>query len=1845
MPDLNELRRLADTERAKRDETARALGVERAKLVALRAEAASLARRLDRESPAQRKRQGALARAIADSETRVEALGKARASARDTLAGIYGRFEPVTDPRKAITALDARFPILLFPVRLETRFVTRPGLEAQVRQLLVRVYPDDCLVDTFDPDLSDNEVKNLRRYWCSIWAAGGDQGLERSAWRELGAAHGAGRAMYLTKQYAPLAGSDPVPARASSAEVILAIALDAPIATAAEKNAIAAYWTAVWRAGRNQTAVTTAFNALVGAVGAARADEVRRLLVPFNIGDRPQAGADRATLPVSSVFVVLTPVAAAAVKRQAWTRAPEAALLPDRFVLIGESGAEHIELLGGVITQPLAVGPDPLAPQPEQFSSVDGDLSVPEPMRWMTDFEAALKAGMAFRVTLTPRQAAEGFDRLYVLGVRLAADHDRGRQELEGLLRHHAGSQSGFALIPQGTPTNNSEEGSSGWARVQEADDLFEVARLAQAGQSQFDATATAPYAKRDGLLLAEALGIDAEVLQDVPNADGSDQAEARAMNAALWPATLGYGMDTQLSSAFSAATIERTRRHFIDRVSGRGVVPAVRIGKQPYGILPTTAFGRMNWLGEGYFASLRDLLFTVGRDYWDTFAANAPRVGKASSNPQQQLLDIIGLHPSSVEFHLNVVDSADRIWNQSRFYKWRQAKLEAELRKEIDRGMALLRSLGYKGPEPEIVSKFFAYVHGPMTRPVIDTPPLSETEELTLCTDDGRNYIQWCREKARTAFDDLRQQKGFSAGKTPDALLYHMLRHALQLGYHNAAVGLHQVNGLLAPAEAAQAYREPAFVHIADRGVEQASDSRYQFLYARQPAITGAPGMTVAEFIPSWLPAAGATSVLSDQIEALGVLEHADTASLERAFAEHIDVCSYRWDAWTLGLVNERLHQLRRPNGDAAARRQGLYLGAFGWIEGLKPDPAAWPEPSLGEEATRIFQKPGETRLQRDPANGGHVLAPSLNHAVTAAVLRSGYLQNATPGTPSLLAVDLSSSRVRIALQFIEGIRNGQPLGALLGYQLERRLHDRHAEAEMDRFIYQIRKAFPLMAKRIAESVEAGADTASIQSVEARNVCDGMLLLEHVRGSEVKTYPWGKSLDPAGPTEQGIIDQEVAVLFEIQDAIADVAVGESIHQVMIGNAERGAAAMDAYSKGGFPPEPDVVTTPRTGLSVTHRVGLHLPVDAAAPGGATPRGQSEPALDRFLGTTLPPLADIAVAVTAKNAPPGSAAADLAVGMDALGLRPIDLLYLLDAGSEPAMNELDDRILHHVISTNGLCPDASVMIRYTAPVTGKKTVFEVTPLVASLRALLLGARPLKPSDAMLQNEATPDADSAVTVPPAFVTAAQTNVGQLRTDAATLLAVLDPLALPAATIAAIMAGIDAAFDSFIALVLNAGLCGVALAGAGPILRARSDWFTLIRGNAKKVADRWQAKLAACDVQRAIGADPGNSNLMRVQALERAEREISTAYTDPIPNTPGPYIAIVDARRVTFVAATAQVDAVRVSAATTLNALWTAWRATFAARPGIDLTVEDTSGEEAQLRLLVREMQRLVKSLADEVDKRIAKAGGFVADAVTAAGARKAELLIEAGKALLGEGFRMIPRFTLSADQADEWQNAFDGGPAQTAHLAAGHDFPVDDWMYGLARVRTKIHDLENVIHLAGAFGTSEPVLAPAQFPFDSTEPWLAMELPPAFDIAKATDHLLYTASYPGGVFDKNAAAFGGLLLDEWTEVIPHTSETAGLAFNYDRPSHEPPQTMLLVTPATVGERWSWDDLRESIPETFALARKRAVEPRDIAATALARILPATLMAFTTHAISISSELRPATVALSAMAVRDA
>jgi len=120
----------------------------------------------------------------------------------------------------------------------------------------------------------------------------------------------------------------------------------------------------------------------------------------------------------------------------------------------------------------------------------------------------------------------------------------------------------------------------------------------------------------------------------------------------------------------------------------------------------------------------------------------------------------------------------------------------------------------------------------------------------------------------------------------------------------------------------------------------------------------------------------------------------------------------------------------------------------------------------------------------------------------------------------------------------------------------------------------------------------------------------------------------------------------------------------------------------------------------------------------------------------------------------------------------------------------------------------------------------------------------------------------------------------------------------------------------------------------------------------------------------------------------------------------------------------------------------------------------------------------------------------------------------------------------------------------------------------------------------------------------------------------------ERLAYVAFVRAG-YDPSAARCG-LLLDEWPELVPGTDVISGVTFNFDRPSSQPPQAMLLAVPPVMTGSWRWDDLVATLTETLDAAKSRAVEPAQIDASSYAQFLPATLMAVTLYQITIATNL---------------
>lgn len=102
--------------------------------------------------------------------------------------------------------------------------------------------------------------------------------------------------------------------------------------------------------------------------------------------------------------------------------------------------------------------------------------------------------------------------------------------------------------------------------------------------------------------------------------------------------------------------------------------------------------------------------------------------------------------------------------------------------------------------------------------------------------------------------------------------------------------------------------------------------------------------------------------------------------------------------------------------------------------------------------------------------------------------------------------------------------------------------------------------------------------------------------------------------------------------------------------------------------------------------------------------------------------------------------------------------------------------------------------------------------------------------------------------------------------------------------------------------------------------------------------------------------------------------------------------------------------------------------------------------------------------------------------------------------------------------------------------------------------------------------------------------------------------------------------------GVLVDEWTEVVPNTRETTAITFQLDPPDACAPQSVLVAVPPVPGVDWTQDTLRQVLEETLDLAKLRAVDAETLGE--VAQYIPALYLAFNARDAAVSTDFAPLT-----------
>lgn len=1780
----------------------------RGQLAAVRRKAARLAAEIE----SLRARIEAVRRGAADAdEDELEAqLGQARQEFGETTGRADALAEDLAERLADLYEDDPEAPLELLagdqPVALlPVRLETR----FDDGQLLVRVYPDEVHVDSHEPALTDDEHHWGRRFWKRVQEA-----------------------------------CDP---EASAAA--LDLEPDDPLADDPD--------------ARHAALVERAWDGLAERFGYRRATWIQQAVAPDE-ADQLLAGPVEPGADVPGLS------------------------FPD------DGDGEVVNATwSGPVREPLAVGPAPdvVAGRPEDADEPDG--VVDEGMGWMVDFDAAVDAGMGLRIDLTDDQAGEGIDRLVVLGVRASMDAAESARALRDLLAAHHYTD-GLSFVPAGTPTNNAPDAAAG-------DDLdpTDVARRLASGPPAVES-----WDRSDGDVIARALGIDPEstgeddhVFGRVQGAGRTEALDARHANSVLWPATweyyvsdllvpsqwAGHGEDLPTDFEDLLRWLDAYRRHFTRYVSARGPLATLRVADQPYGLLPVTPLDEWEplgldagpdpwllpetdlWSEDGFSPPPFDLpevephLVDRLADLRDTFLSSlsaVPQVG-TTGDPGRELVRILGMDATATSYRTRhvvgeqaLVGDPDLEGLTSRpvggFEEDDLAEIVRNLEAEFDDQVAVLDRFAHLGvPQSPRVARlaFSPWATGPV-EPLVGDDPAATLREAS--TPDYELLRRTYARRTESLFDLLvyfATLRSFVAA-----------RRRLGVRYGDRHVPVEPE--LYGPRQGT------VWDRLADEITGLLADHP-----ALEPGDTYGDALVAArEFTPGTFPELDDGFARHGESLAYLAARDPDPETAARLMAETLDLASHRFDAWATSLATKRLDRLRAVQSADEASRPGVHVGAYGWVEDLRP---------------------------RDkPQSAGYVHAPSLGQATTAAVLRSGHLSHAGDAHGEALAVDLTADRVRVATDLLDAVRQGLTLGEALGYRFERALHD-HA-VDLNQYVPAFRRLAPQVAGRLGHGGDPPGEHPP-EAVAASTVVDGLALYRTWEAGEIA---FGTDGLPAAGTERDALAGILDDLGDAVDAVTDLLTAESVHQLVNGNPERASGSLDALARGEPVPEPAFPRTQRTGTGITHR--LLVLFDA----GTTPepawlddsgralqvRAGAAPHLNDWVGRLLGDPSRMRCRAEYLGADE-TALAERVVSLADLDVSPLDVIYLTEADERVQRSELEERFAYYLLRTRpaDVPPDADVRLsfgRFDGLGPDALSVGEFLEVARSVRELVTGGRAADARDLALPEEAT---DPGLLEEPLErradeATAALDDVradldaleNALRADASTSL--LDELAAAVESLGSFPLG-----DLEAVATDLAGIDGASLQTELADLEAQVSGF-----DQETTVGEAQAALAAVDprelgellaLQGGVFANLAADTVDLREAAETMDVEALRQVRTPVEaNRPPASVEFDGAAVDDLLDAVGTVADEReallsageffetVDAASNLPALFALAdhdpdETLEAAGVRVHATVEeiqrlrdgvDLGGLLPSLAAMEEAVRSGRDGLPPEADGHVASFREAVLDGLrhallrssyfgvqgsvprSAAGtdADAEESVLEQAKAVeselagrrdaldeldgtgperhrrrletvFGSAFEVLA--PVAVDDAMELARTFD--PAHQEQLVGDDGQAVETWLHRAARVRDRPDVLRDAYARAEAVaGRPLRDLQVGQLPYDGGDRWVGL---PDTDGA-ATDRRLSLVAELHDVSDFSGP-IAGLFVDEWTEVVPGTAETTGLTFQYDAPGNRAPQAILLAVPPD-DDGWSVDRLAATVEEALELSKLRTVDPDALGG--LGRLLPA-------------------------------
>ncbi len=859
----------------------------------------------------------------------------------------------------------------------------------------------------------------------------------------------------------------------------------------------------------------------------------------------------------------------------------------------------------------------------------------------------------------------------------------------------------------------------------------------------------------------------------------------------------------------------------------------------------------------------------------------------------------------------------------------------------------------------------------------------------------------------------------------------------------------------------------------------------------------------------------------ISRYIEYLHNVGKIDPERLKRAFTEHIDLCTHRLDAYMTSMPIKRIEGIRNDVKNST----GIYLGAYGWL-------------------FDITQK-------TENKNGGYVHAPSIQHASAAAILRSSYLNRSDDNDESM-SVNISSDRTRISRWLLEGVKNGQQLHVLLGYQFERGLRENSTtNHDLRSQIHIFRNLYPI-----------NLDSSSNSSI---NTVHGLNLLQDWRSQKNQnSFRYGAS-DVHGTNlinymrrlSKPVRDSIESVLNSLDnslDAVHDLELSESIFQILNKNYESAASSLDTISDGNSLSEPKIIKTPRSGTVLQHTFSAlfnekDITVDDLDPLTFSPRQYVAPHIDAWAQEILN---DKKIVIKVKY------------DMPVLNLESVfnDSIDVHGEGNKQfILPIIESRDINFINMSNENGFKISVILKNNAH-------------DANTINLKINGNDIQSIEINANSEKT------------FLIYydEQWNITYNLAD----IKIIHFFELDMFLNAMNLGPIDLLY------MANSGL-NVDTDIVNWLSHYVEKTYEKKYGQKlhKKIIFEFDYKESPQSfsfqnfmmIYKRMQQLISNVRSLRPSDLQHSESETQNMYNADIFYKFHYVIEYIEK----------MLDDGEINMHEKLISF-----AKFGIINSVPTSAVESDDEQhdvtvnynfARIEMKSRYSAAKIyyKAICDECLD-----GEPIENMPDIINEKTIDNIISGFKALFGKSFVIMPSFTLKNNSEIFDSKKHFNPPVSDIQLS----------IQKLARINTKIKQFESFALLQSIFNDFNSYdnghMSVAQLPFENNDKWVFEHIADSQTMPAFEADFSYIFYSPTGAIESNESLLG-IVFDTWNEVIPQSKETTAVSFNYNAPSSEPPHNILLVPSPVIDNNkgWNWDHLLGTIEDTINMAKIRAVD----------------------------------------------